>query len=387
MELTPSHAFGIQGPIRDNILVYSDSRAIEHVVYPVGCHIVCFDSESYSTRFFEQPTNYGLVTALAIAPNEKNIAAAYRATIGDGANVVVYRTNGKRVASLVHRSRVTSLCFSGDQLIGSAEDSMNIWSWETEKLSFSTSITTGNITRVSCPPTQGSSNLLVSSTGKGHCRLWIANARHRLTNSIIPSPNTEQKYDYRDHTWLTTLGTDQTLFLAIVTEPLSKDGNPCSEETKVCIYKVTDGTSSSRPRVELDQTIQTELRKGIQITTILAFRSSPGFALGGSKGTVITYDYHHDGGSHQNFVNKKRLSKESNGTVVSIQNSKEDRLLIYSDENIIHELDIGEFEGERSTFTDFLTNAGHSRGIDDMDCCMEKPLIVSCGKDKAVKIW
>ena len=402
-QIVPYHAFGINGPIRDNIVTYRDSKDSDHVIFSAANFVVSLDSETKSTRFFEQPpgTANGEITALSISRNEKNIAAAYahRATSGDGAQVFIYRTsNRKRVASLVHRSKVTSMCFSGDskQLIVAAEDSLNIWSWENQKLDFSAAFE-GNITRVSCPLGQFSaSTLLIASTGQGYCRLWmsIASTRHHLTNSMI-TPVLEQKYDYRDHAWLSNVdANDQTLFLAIVTEPLSKDDNgvfnvPCPQETTVNIFKIVDGISSSRPRVELNQSVQTNLRKGVQIMCIAATRSSPGFALGGSNGTLLLFHQEDDCDGKPTFTNTKRLANENHGAIISIQNRNihEETLLICSEDKRIYELDVGELQDTNCSCTDFYIETGHLGGIDDLDCSIDKPYLVSCGKDRAVRIW
>ncbi len=412
--LAPLHAFGINGPIRDTILTYKDSKASsDQVIFPAANFVVSLDSETKTTQFFEPPqpgSVHNGITALTISRNGKNVAAAYQcrggsdagsSQSGDGAQVIVYRTsNRKRVASFLHKSKVTCMCFSGDskQLIVAAVDSLNIWSWENQKLDYSAAFE-GDISRVSCPTADGqlqssSSTLLISTTGQGYCRLWIASTRHRLANSMI-SPVSEQKYNYRDHTWLSNVHNDQNLFLAIVTEPLLKDENgvynlPCPQETTVNIFKIADGISSSRPRAELHQAIPTDLKKGMHIICITAARASPGFILGGSNGTLLLFHEEDCDGKHS-FSNTKRISNGRYGGIVAIQNRNtlEKSILICSEDRIIHEVDIGDFKFQDSncSCSDFFTDTGHIGGIEDIDCGVEKPYLASCGNDNTIRIW
>jgi len=403
MKLSPFYAFGINGCIRDNLVVYSDPNGNEQVVFPVGSNLVAYNKETRSTSFFEAQKHLLVKnsppTSLSIAVNEMYIAVAYTATNGDGGLVVVYNTvTRKRVATMLNRSRVTSMCFSHDtkHLICACEDSLSLWLWENSKLEFSAAIT-GTITRVGCSLFQFSpSTSLFVTSGRGHNRLWFASNRSRnsLTNTKLSQTEAnESKYQYEDNTWLNTGKKEQDMLLAVIAIPLKKDENgtlsiPYHDDTVINIYRIADGISSSRPRVEHDQTIALDMQKDVCLTTIAALRSSPGFAIGATAGTILLYEYQGVAGNQKKHVKTKQVSNGSDSPVVSIFNTNmhDDRLLVYC-HNRIDTLNISEFEVTNSSIQPFLVDAGHKGGIVDLDCCLEKPYVVSCGLDHTVKIW
>ena len=55
--------------------------------------------------------------------------------------------------------------------------------------------------------------------------------------------------------------------------------------------------------------------------------------------------------------------------------------------NRIDILNISEFEVADSSPRTFIAGTGHKEGIVDLDCCLEKPYIVTCGSDNTVKVW
>lgn len=401
MKLSPFHTFGINGCIRDNIVVYNDSKGTEQVVFPVGSNLVAYDSETKSTSFFEaqkhQVAHNRPPTALAIAPSEKFIAIALSGLDGEGGLVVVFKTaTRKKVISMLNRSRVKSMCFSCDtkHLICACEDSINVWLWENNKLDFSAAIT-GNITRVASSLSHFSpSTSLFVTSGKGHNRLWIASNRQRLSNTKLTQTETnESKFQYEDNAWLTTGDKEQDMLLAVIAVPLEKDQNgmlsvPCHQDSIVNIYRISDGISSSRPRVEHDQTVALELQKEMQATTITGLRSSPGFAIGATTGTILLYEYQEIAGNQKTYIKTRQISNGDDSPVVSIlnRNIHDDRLMIYC-HNRIDILNISEFEVADSSPQTFIAGTGHKEGIVDLDCCLEKPYIVTCGSDNTVKVW
>ena len=393
MELTPIHAFGIYGPIRDNVVVYKYDREKEGVIFPVGGHLAAFTPEENEMNFFERKqSNNDAITALALSPSQKVVAAAFHGSLGDGAQVNIFKTGSRqRITTLLHRSKINSMCFSTDSklLIGSSEDLITIWSWEKEKLDYSESIT-GTITRLSCPLRSTTSfGLLICSTGTCHARVWVASSRHRLNNfMIMQNQAKEQKFIFQDHTWLKNNDNEGVLRLALVMEPRKKTTGPesvCFSDISIAIYQVNHNLTSTRPCLDLEETIPISLNENIKIFSIAPFNTTPGFYLGGSKGTLLAYEHEQDRNGEVTFTQSHQFRKpETNEGFTSIQgfSANEDTFLIVSDAMKVYTYCLSN-SGDRETeedneFIPFIPNYHHG-GIVDIDCSVEKSLLGCCG--------
>ncbi len=387
LDLSTSQVFGNNGPLHDNFVVYSTEKGPDQIVFSAGCLLGSWNVQTRTTKFFESKQQKGEVDALTISPDDKWIAAACRETSGDS-KLIVYRTsNRKRAANLTQKGRVRSLCFTGNskQLICAGEDSIFIWSWESNTLDFSATFS-GTISKISCPPKFSGPTLLMTSTGKNHSRLWMANSSHRISNTRINLTEAEEiRYDFRDHTWLTNIGSKKSLLLAIVMEPHARKSSPC-EASSINLYKIYDGISSSRPRLEFDQTINTGLEKGVKIATISL--TPKGFAVGSSKG-ISFFDHKLDSEGKISFINAGQAKTDDNETIFTIKRSKSESntLFLLTNRFKIYQTDVDDVLYSNDAFEEIISEAGHVGGVDDMDCCVEKPYIVSCGKDSKVKIW
>jgi WD40 repeat protein len=396
VEFFPSHAFGIHGPLRDNILTYrsrslGQQQSSESIVFPIGAKLASFYPYDKSIEFFgTDRIALQDITAMTISPNEKVIAVSnFGGTCGEGgAHVYIFAlSNKKHISTLLHRSKVVSLCFSVDskQLIGASDGSIVIWSWEKEKVTLSASIN-GRITRVSCPPQShhlSASSLLFSSTGPGYARIWMASPRQRLNNTMIMSSQAkEQKFNFQDHTWVRQESGDQDrlMMLAVIMEPIKQREN---QNTKIMIVNVYNDDQSTRPLMELDQDIDlTAIQEGVKIITISPFATSPGFYIGGTNGCFMIFQRKQETQGEYVFSMSKSLCTHKNETISCIRES-DDKVLLHSNEMRLYTYCANEDSDNLS-----LIEFGHGGGILDADSSAEKPLIASCGKkDRSIKIW
>lgn len=396
MDLVPTHAFGVHGPIRDNILVYKHDRGANRFIFPVGNQLVTFDPKDNQMEFFDRKKyHHGHMAAMALSPSQKIVATAFCGNnVGDGAQIHIYKTlNRKKITTLSHRSKINSICFSGDSryLICASEDSINIWSWEKEKLDYSESIT-GSITRLACPPQPmniTSSELLFSSTGTSHARVWIASSRHRLNNvMIMPNQAKEQKFIFQDHVWLKNIDNEDVLRFAAVMEPRKRNAG-CDtinlSDISVVIYQVNGNTTSSF--LDMEATIPITLDRNVQIFSIAPFRST-GFLLGGSKGTILAFDLEQERNGDATFVKSHHLRKDTDESFTSVQSlvGNEESIVAVSDAMNIYICCISNSSDQtycNDAFRSLIPNTHHG-GVVDIDCITEKPLFVCCGGMKNI---
>ena len=400
MDLVPTHAFGIHGPIRDNILVYKHDRDTKRFIFPVGSQLVSFDPKDNQMEFFDMKKNHhGPMTAMALSPSQKVVATASCGNnLSDGAQIHIFKTlNRRRITTLPHRSKINSICFSGDSryLICASEDSINIWSWEKEKLDYSESIT-GCITRLACPTQHmniTSSELLFSSTGTSHARIWMASSRHRLNNiMIMPNQAKEQKFIFQDHVWLRNSDSEDPLRVAVVMEPRRRSVG-CEtanlSDISVVIYQVNDNTTSSF--LDMEATIPLSLDRNVQIFSIAPFRST-GFLLGGSKGTILVFDYEQGRNGEATFVKSHHLKKETDESFTLVQGllGNTESILAVSDAMKVYTCCVSNSLSENvcdEIFSSLISNTHHG-GVVDIDCITEKPLMVCCGgMNNIISVW
>lgn len=393
-ELVPVHAFGINSDalFNDNFVVYDLERGQEQIAFPVGTQLAAFDTQSRTIGFFTSDLNGEelSIISLALSPDERWIAAAYCGRISDESQVFVYRTSNRRkIVQLGHKGRVSSLCFSGDSksLISVTGESLQIWTWGSQKVEYSAAIT--GINRISCPPTVPGSAFLLSSTGRQHCRLWTTNG-HRISYLRITLNEAEElKHDFRDHVWITNSVDKKLMIFAVIMVSLSKEykDEDALSTTSVNLYKIIDGISSSRPRIEFDQTVNVEVKDAVKIATISM--SCRGFVLGGTNG-IYFYDKQRTSKQKYSFAKSGQIVNESYNEIISIKCRASDpnQLLLLSNTKTIYQVDsdISPYNCN-DTLGKFLSSAGHVGSIYDIDCCVEKPYIVSFGKDGLVKIW
>ena len=395
------HAFGIHGPIRDNIVVYKYDRNRHGMIFPVGSLLASFDPETNKMDFFDRKQNHcnDTITALAISPNNKVVANAVHGSIGDGAQIHVFQTaTRQRVTTMTHRSKVNALCFSCDSkwLICASDDLIAIWSWEKEKLDYSGSIT-GNISRISRPPQQiDMYDLMFTTTGVGHARIWVASSRHRLNNaSVMQTQAKEQKFIFTDHTWLRSSDNEEVLRMVVVMEPRKKSKGPDNtsfSDSSVVIFQLNENVVSTQPSLEIEETIDISLHENVKIFSISQFTCDLSFILGCSKGNLLVYEYEQDrlGGAKFNKTHHMQTMKTTEENVLNIHVNNKGNAVVVTDMMNVYTC------WDRDTPTslmidnhDFFTQLklnGHFGGVNSMDCCVERQIFISCGNDNVLSI-
>ena len=124
--LTPRYAFGVTGPVRDNVGVVtipdsrsdSSSLAVEYLVHPIGQQIGLYRVEDGSMQFFSgRAKNVREVLAMTVSPNKRSVAVCERVSDAATGQVSVYSASDcKRIRTLTHplKGDFVSCAFSGD---------------------------------------------------------------------------------------------------------------------------------------------------------------------------------------------------------------------------------------------------------------------------------
>mmetsp|Transcript_38583 Transcript_38583/g.62503 ORF Transcript_38583/g.62503 Transcript_38583/m.62503 type:complete len:1299 (+) Transcript_38583:248-4144(+) len=368
--LVYTHAFGIQGNVRDNV-AYLD----EHVVlYPIGRHVTMYNLETKAMTFIRETEKVECITAISVSPNKKQIALCER-TIGDTGvpQVSVYNVaTEKRLRVLttpdVASKEFVGASFSSDSkylitLGGPPDWTLVYWQWIQSKVLNVVKIGTP-ITRVRFSPWD-SMHISVS----GPKLLKFFRLQEGVLRAFNPLMGKKEPQDYTDHIW-------------------------ASEE------RVIAATSSGDVMIfddgELKHTITCVHPAGNQLLTLVPI--ARGFLVAGTSGLISIFDktdqkLRVSSGSMDGrdlYVQSKTLHTNLGPTITSLAVSPSEEVLTacLSNNQVAHmslaNVDMVKEESEAFTY---LSCAFHSAAITGMDVCVRKPLLATCSADNTVRLW
>ena len=251
----PFHAFGVRGPLRDNVDYLSESR----LIFPVGKRVCTYVIEKKKTEFIELHPDVLQVIGMTVAPNRKRVAFCELSSAegGTGANSAAsaigegksnkegkeakesregregkegkisprgqINPNGfKSQVSVYHalqgvhlrtlsfpgmKGSFTNCCFTADNkflvAIGSAPDCKLVyWKWSNMKMIGSVSMAS-EATRIRVNPNNSSQ---LTTTGPNHAKLWTLEKDLSLKCSSLLPQKKEKSEIFVDHAW-TKMGT------------------------------------------------------------------------------------------------------------------------------------------------------------------------------------
>lgn len=366
--------------IRDNFVVFKEN-GIDNFIFVIGQRLVALEPKSNTTKFFT-PAEPLQVTSLVISQDEKYVALS-----SDAHKVIIYKIASlKRVSTLTHNENVTAICFSSDSLylISTTLSSISIWDWEKRKI-VSTDLFQSACTRLSCPRHNViSSSIVLCASGPRYCRLWAAFPQKLSEFKILSTEQNESKINFIDHAWLTNFDSNKGI-LAILIGPLEDNStHPLSHEVQ--IYSFQRGTTTAaRIRFEFHQ----EIKLHFQCHSISSLRI-PGFAISGSDGTVQVYENRNETHKPLVYVKTKGNMEPNEGIFHTIKQSSASPDLLVADifNRNISKVSTDEKETKSMILYRLTNDVGHMGGVRDMDTCIDRPLIVSCGRnDDIVSVW
>ena len=406
MELDLYHCFGLHGPIRDNVLVYesndTNNQTFEHLIFPVGNHVVDFLNNDKKMKFFrlENVSSFSKISLMCLSQDTKylgicNESCSASTTVGDGTQIRIYNVSSHRkVKTLFHRNSITAMCFSDDSkhLIMTSEESLLIWSWEKEKIEYTCPIEGGKINRIRFPPSQTTSILTFSTSGPSHLRLWIGSPRQRIHNSLImPSQSKEQKYNFVDHTWLMNDKKNYQLLVVVLNPYPTKP--TFEEKSTIMIYKLCNDEHTQKPVMYLEQTFEVEISSRGKVLSIVSFRKSLGFYLGGSDGYLGIFEKKQDRKGECVFQETEtHYIKQKDNIIIMQPGTDDDKLYLFSDKLNIYSRSMSSIDTYgaevNGNFIDLLNGGKHYGSIIDCDVCdTGRPLFVTCSDDCSIRIW
>jgi WD40 repeat protein len=374
--LTLSHIFGLKGDVKDNIHYVDENN----VLYPAGYNIVIYDVEKKQQKLLNLSQNSdvatsttGDITALSMStfkhPNTKGklLAVAERGHEKQAARVMVYdllNLKRKDKASIESKELLSreyvSMCFSPDCKFlltqGGAPDwTLVNWQWEKARpLQYArvSNQAGAEIHQCSYCPTDPS---VVCVTGNGVLR--FLHLEQNEFKSIPFSIGKREPQNYLCHCWV---------------------------EDRILVGTDT-GDVLVFENAEFRKVLETSPSDGKSIDSIAAF--SKGFVAGCDEG--ILYVFERD--EKEIYKQSKNFLIENN--YVRIKNiaisPSEDNVVCTLENNQAFVLGLSNTDILKTEEMNFnpLALPFHHLQITGLDVCLRKPLVVSCGLDRSVRVW
>jgi WD40 repeat protein len=344
----------------------------------------------------EGPQAKNEITAIAVSPNKRFVAVAEKGE--ERAIIVIYdvRTLKKRkklrqptsasaTGGAMKQHEYVSLCFSADSKSllsqGNGPDHVLVnWLWEKAKpLQISKVNATLDLTQCSFAPNPTPEMALVAVTGSELLQFFKLDAnsthltpiQHTLKDGDGGGGAEEKdgddagvkrvsKHVFTVHVWVTA---------------------------KRCIVGTENGDLLLFDNAFYKQTLQTSPSAGVPVSSIAT--TNLGFVVGMADGGVFVYE------SHAGHVYKRTrayaVPDNANGAAVTgvAISPNDDSLAVTTSTSQAWCMSLFNTDAVRAEEMRFqrLGCANHNGKVTGMDVCARKPLVVTCGVDKTVRVW
>jgi WD40 repeat protein len=350
-----------------------------NVLYPVGQHLVQYNFEKKTQRIIQVPLEGEIIGCMGYSINDASIALGVKSDNPEErrASVLLLDLHNfkrkkvfKPADSSLTKVQTTdqefiSIAFSTDGKFilaqsGAPDWMLYIWTLDKGKLVCSSKATSAGLAlrKMSCNPHDVVTSICI--TGESLFRIF------RFQDGFLKLIHqTKFEQDLKSHCWLSETR------VAVGTS----DG-------KVLIFENGDLISEMEYVAPLLNDIGSSQIKSPNIVSLAAFSS--GFMAGLENGTLIQYERCDD----TKLYKQKKEFQIDDGSISVIQwNVKEDRALLGFSSNQLYMLQIeNSAQGEVVKY-DRLAQSFHDGSILGMDACISKPLLVTSGVDRTIRIW
>jgi len=376
VQLVHRHVFGFQSGVKGNMHFTDDT----HLLYPAGHNTILYHSD-HKTQMRVYPGSEGSegLTALALSPNRKFLAVCEK--FQERAVCYVYDvTTGKRrrgqlsYADCDAREFVCAAFSAENKFLitqgGPPDWTLILWSWDKAKAHGAVKVSnlTGSMIHECSFNPQDSS--LVCVIGDGVFKFFrLQEGTFKGIPNQLNKMREASNQNYICHTWLN----DDRLIV-------------CSEAGDALLFdsggefKMVLPCSPCEPR---------------SIICVASF--SRGFIAGGEKSVVTFYERSDD--AKEMFRKAKEVKLDSAAslgsalgvgavTAMTVSPSEETVAIATSTNQLLtFSLSPTDFLKAEDSAVEHALTSFHSGPIFGLDVCVRKPLVVTCGTDKSVRIW
>lgn len=418
--LIPRHIFGLKSDVANSVWFLEENL----VMYPAGNNVVVYHTDTRTQKFIQGTEGSWGITALGVCPSNKFVAIAER---GQRASVSIYDLGTLKKRKLLSTSECNSneyvsVCFSSNKQLltlgGGPDWTLVLWQWEKAKALSSVKVSNG----AGSPLTQCSFNPVDPSvacvTGDGIFKAF------RIVESLFkPMPNLLGQMEpktFTSHLWLNddrvllaTDGGDFILFEA--GEYLATlECAPSNGKAITCMASLSDGFIIGCEGGDIRVYLTVEDDRGyyreakmlnVAESTIQSAgnnflaQSSPKSSSAFQPGTVrrgmtSMSTFHSQGTQMQNMQQLQEETFEEAVMSIAVSPSEEYAVVALNTNQVVRvRLTSSDLLKQDEMTSHMLVDAFHRQGLGNMaritglDVCVRKPLVVTCGLDRSVRVW
>jgi len=369
--LSHRHVFGLKADVKNNVHYAEETQ----IIYPAGTNTILWLADQKRQSFFQGPEGAEGITCLAVNSTKRYLAVAEKHS--DGAIVTVFDlvTTKKRrtlqtTLALTECDAKEFVCvaFSSDNKFlltqtGTSESGKHDWTliyWMWDKARPMAFVKVSNpqsapIHECSFNPTDSSIVCVIGD----HVFKFL-----QLKDGLKPLPVAPTKLQsFLCHCWLS----DDKMLVCCENGDLQLFDNAGEFQNVLT-------TSPGEPR---------------SVTCALAF--SKGFVTGGDDGHIRVFEKSDDPKEIYRQTKKIQLDNGASTCVRSLALSPSEEVLAVTTSNQqLYQLSLlGQdlLKAEEAPAFEPVLTPFHTGPILGMDVCTRKPLVVTCGMDKSVRVW
>jgi WD40 repeat protein len=367
------HVFGLKANVKGTVHFTEET----HVLYPAGHNTILYDqAQKTQTRFFSGSEGSEGISCLAVSPNKKFLAVCEK--FQDRAICSIFDVNtGKRRRGTLSfadcdAKEFVYAAFSGENKFlitqgGPPDFTLILWSWDKARPHGSvkvSNITGSTIHECSFNPQDSS---LVCVVGDGIFKFFrLQEGTFKNIPNQLSKLRETSNQNYVCHAWVH----NQDRLVV------------CTESGDALLF---DNGG------EFKMVLPCSPQEMGSLRCIAPY--SKGFVTGGDNGVIRVFEHSDD--VKEMYKNTKQVKVDGGngqnaGSVTSLAVSlSEEMLAVATSSSQLLQVSLSPsdiMKTEESTF-DYVLTSFHSGPILGLDVCVRKPLVVTCGIDKSVRVW
>ncbi|CAK9099589.1 Cilia- and flagella-associated protein 57 (WD repeat-containing protein 65) [Durusdinium trenchii] len=375
-QLAHRHVFGFKSGVKGNVHFTDDA----HLLYPAGHNTILYHADHKSQiRVFPGSEGSEGISSLALSPNRKFLAVCEKFQERAVCYVYDVTTGKRRRGQLTYgecdaREYVCAAFSAENKLLitqgGPPDWTLILWSWDKAKAHGAVKVSnlTGSMIHECSFNPQDSS--LVCIIGDGVFKFFrLQDGTFKGIPNQLNKMREASNQNYICHTWLN----DDRLIV-------------CSEAGDALLFdsggefKMVLPCSPCEPR---------------SLLCVASF--SRGFIAGGEKGVVTFYERSDDAKEMFRKAKEVKLDSSMSGpmmpsvgavTAMTVSPAEETvAIATGSNQLLTFSLSPTDIMKAEEGNVDFALTSFHTGPIFGLDVCVRKPLVVTCGTDKTVRIW
>eukprot|EP00746_Dinoflagellata_sp_MGD_P071928 gnl/MRDRNA2_/MRDRNA2_29238_c0_seq1.p1 gnl/MRDRNA2_/MRDRNA2_29238_c0~~gnl/MRDRNA2_/MRDRNA2_29238_c0_seq1.p1 ORF type:complete len:1218 (-),score=322.40 gnl/MRDRNA2_/MRDRNA2_29238_c0_seq1:252-3905(-) len=369
ISLAHRHVFGLKADVKSNVHYAAEEN---QVLYPAGHNTVLYFTDQKTQKIFPGVEGTEGITCLAVSPNRKYMAVAERCPDHGICTVFDLNTGKKKRGTLSYADSDAKehvcVAFSAENKFlitqgGPPDWTLVYWAWDKGRPLAATKASNSQGSVIHECSFNPQDSTLVCVIGDGIFKFFrLQEGTFKNIPNQLSKLRESQNQNYMCHAWLN----DDRLIV-------------CCESGDILLF---DNGG------EFKVTLPCSPMESRSLLCVRPF--SRGFITGGEDSAIRVFERSDD--PKEVFKKTKDVRIDGGGAPVgSLAVSPSEELLAVSlGSSQLFQLSLSSSDltrTEESPTFDYVLTSFHSGAIQGMDVCARKPLVVTCGMDKSVRVW